>query len=151
MRPERKWKVAREKATYVKERESLVGYFSQRLRAIRECHVEPVQTYAEAYAVMDDIWKVSGLNRREPTPPRIAAFVSFISRMDYIARNGWYNRDWVGSKGNTSWYRKEKKDNANPGMGEDQALQDVGVRQPGSAGVGNPDEVGDGQPTGSDS
>ena len=104
------WQAKREIQTYVKEREAIVAFFSARLKAVREGAVEPVGSFVEAYEVLDELWNVAHLNRRQPMPARIAAFVSFIARQDYIARHGWHHRDWIGDPRNRGHRRKETEE-----------------------------------------
>jgi len=134
------WQAKREIQTYVKERDAIVAFFSQRLRAVRDELVQPVGTFSEAYAVLDELWNFAGLNRRQPANERIAAFVSFISRQDYIAKHGWYNRDWVGDPANR---RRKEARNDQGTVGSDPELHLEGIRRPDEAGLGRGDEVGD--------
>jgi len=103
------WRDTREIQTYRKERDALVGFFRARLTAVRAGHIEPVTTFAEAYTVLDELWDACGLNRRLPVPDRIARFISFISRQDYIARHGWHHRDWVGPRENSPRFARRKE------------------------------------------
>jgi len=142
------WRAKREIQTYVKERDAIVAFFSGRLRAIREGSVEPVTDFSQAYAVLDELWNFARLNRRIPHPERIAKFVSFISRQDYIAKHGWHHRDWVGDK--TNGLRRKEAQNDSNRMEDHQVVQAEGIRRPDEPGVGQADEVGDSRETGSD-
>lgn len=128
------WQAAREIRTYRKETDAIVAFFTGRLRQVRAETIEPVATFAEAYAVIDELWNFAALNRRQPSSGRLAAFVSFIMRQDYIARHGWYNRDWVGNLSNAGRKRKEAKHDSS-GMEDDQVVQAEGIRRPDEAGL----------------
>jgi hypothetical protein len=144
------WKEKREVQTFMRERNAVVAFFQARLRAIRAGDLEPVNTFAEAYAVLDGLWDVCQLNRRNPSPERVARFVAFISRQDYIAKHGWHHRDWVGDRENTTWSkRKEARDDSGR-MEPDSVLHPEGVRRSDDPRDGDQHEVGDSLAAGSD-
>ena len=120
-----------------------MAFFSTRLRAVRDGTVPPVSTFAESYAVLDELWNFAGLNRRQPSPERIARFVAFISRQDYIAHHGWHYRGWNGDKANITAWRKEAQDDSSR-MEDDQVVQEPRIRLPNEAGLweGDADRAG---------
>ena len=142
------WKEKREVQTFMHERDSIVAFFQARLRAIRYGNVEPVRTFSDAYTILDNLWDTCHLNRRLPQAERIAKFVAFITRQDYIAKHGWHYRDWNGDKANIGKRKEAQNDSstmeANPAFQAERVLGSV------SPELGPGDAMGDSEQAGRD-